>query len=193
MFSRAVLPFRTRTASGPFHFSPGTLPAGQMPHGRTHSFGLVRTFVTPGGNDGNRRQGLRHRKHETETDQAFRAECFRPGQIPSATPLYDYSLSYYCCQVPIKLIVLTVRRTRGWRIQEKQCMRHPTSQGFGSRFLRFKTGRSRGCARTTAQSMVTSPRACVIRATHAIASSSTWCSQILSTLQPRRRSFLEFL
>jgi len=164
-----------------------------MLHTRTHSFGLVRTFVTPGGNDGNRRQGLGHGKYERETGQTSPAKCFRPGQISSAVPLYDYSLSFHCCQVLIKLTSPTVRRTNGWRIQKEQCRRQPTSQGFGSLFLRFKTGRSRCCARTTSQSMVTSPRACVIRATHAVASSSTWCSQILSTLQPRRRNFSQFL
>jgi len=125
VLSRDVLPFRTRTASYSFHSWPGTLPARQMLYARTHSFDLVRTFVTPTGDDGNRRQGLKHRKHEMETDQTLRAECFRPGQISIATPHSDSSLKYQFGQVPRKLTLPTVRRKRGWRIQEEQCMRHP--------------------------------------------------------------------
>ena len=66
------------------------------------------------------------------------------------------------------------------------------AQGFGSRSLRFRTGMRRCRARRASQSIVTSPRASVIRPIHAIASNSTWCSQILSAFHPRRRSFLEF-
>ena len=88
---------------------------------------LCLAFGTPAGNNGNRRQGLRHRKHDTETDQTLPAQGFRPGQISNATPRPNSNPSFNVWQVPRKLTVPRVRRTRGWRIQVEQRMRHSRS------------------------------------------------------------------
>ena len=69
----------------------------------THSFGLVRTFVTPGGNDGNRRQGLRHRKHETGRIRPFEPNASGLARSPAQPHTTNCSPSYKFCQVPRKL------------------------------------------------------------------------------------------
>jgi len=67
------------------------------------------------------------------------------------------------------------------------------TQGFGSLFRRLSGGIRSSWLWTTFKFSRLLPTVRAILCTHATASVSTWCSQILSTFQRRRRSFLVFL